>query len=163
VSSLMYPDCIRRLYESELNGEAIYSALLKAAKSERERYHLATLLQLETETKAWLQPFLFKHRVELTTPDIRPFITAAVALYAEKGWQGLMLGAQPIATKATADFEAIAAIGPIEDSPYLVGMVEHERAIQSWIAGELRGVGDTSLEAVISKLRHPIQRHGADT
>jgi hypothetical protein len=146
------------LYESEVNGEAIYSALLKAAKSDRERYHLATLLQLETETKAWLQPLLFKHRVELTSPDIRPFLAAAVALYEENGWKGLMLGAQPIATRAIAEFEAIAAIGPDEDSAFLVGMVEHEKAIQSWITGELAGMGDASLESVILKLRHPIER-----
>lgn len=58
----------------------IYAALLKVAKSERDRYHFATLLQLETETKAWLQPFLFKHDVELTTPDIGPFIEGTVDL-----------------------------------------------------------------------------------
>jgi len=63
---LTYPNCIRRLYESEVNGEAIYSTLLKAAKAERDRYYFATLLQLESETKAWLQPFLFRyHRSRL--------------------------------------------------------------------------------------------------
>lgn len=51
---LIYPNCIRRLYESEVNGEVIYSTLLKAAKAERDRYHFATLLQLESETKTWL-------------------------------------------------------------------------------------------------------------
>src|SRR5215208_1928140 len=80
VPSIAYPGCIRRLYESEVNGEAIYCALLKVARSERERYHLATLLQLETETKAWLQPFLFKHRVAFTNPDIRPLVEGAVGL-----------------------------------------------------------------------------------
>ena len=156
--SLTYPGCIRRLYESEVNGEAIYSALLRAATTDRERYHLATLLQLETETKAWLQPFLFKHRVELSTPDISAFVAGAVALYADKGWKGLMAGAQQVTPKVIAEFEAIAALGPEEDSPFLIGMVEHEKAIQSWVAGELGDVGDSSLNAIISKLRHPIPR-----
>ena len=54
------------------------------------------LLQLETETKAWLQPFLFKHRVELSSPNIRPFVDQAVDLYAARGWQALMQAAQPV-------------------------------------------------------------------
>jgi len=36
-------------------GEAVYSALLGATQSSDERLKLATLLQLETETKAWLR------------------------------------------------------------------------------------------------------------
>ena len=161
--AIAYPGCIRRLYESEVNGEAIYSALLAVAKSERDRYHLATLLQLETETKAWLQPFLFKHRVALTSPDIRAFVEGAVQLYLEKGWQGLMFGARQIVVRALADFEAIVAVGPPEDVEFLVGMVDHEKAIQNWIEGELAGKGDASLEGVIAKLRHPIPKNDADT
>ena len=156
--SLTYPNCIRRLYESEVNGEAIFSALLKAAKSERDRYHLATLLQLETETKAWLQPFLFKHGVEFSRPDIKPFIDQALGLYGENGWQGLMLAAKQVATSALADFEAIAATDPEEDQAYLGGMVRHERAILNWIDGEIRGAGDQSLSGVIAQLTFPIPR-----
>lgn len=156
--SLAYPSCIRRLYESEVNGEAIFSTLLKSAKTERDRFHLATLLQLETETKAWLQPFLFKHGVEFSRPDIKLFIDQAVGLYGEKGWLGLMLGAKQIATSSLADFEAIAAAGPAQDQAYLAGMVRHERAILNWIDGELRSAGDESLADVIAQLKFPIPR-----
>ena len=157
--SLTYPSCIRRLYESEVNGEAIFLALLKAAKFERDRYHLATLLQLETETKAWLQPFLFKHGVEFSRPDIKPIIDQALSLYDANGWNGLMLGAQQMAISALADFEAIAAAGPEEDQSYLRGMVRHERAILNWVTGELRGAGDGSLADIIAQLKFPIP-HG---
>ena len=47
-----YPACLRDLIESEIFGEAVSLALLEVAKNERNRYHFATLLQLETETKA---------------------------------------------------------------------------------------------------------------
>ena len=156
--SLTYPNCIRRLYESEVNGEAIFSALLKAAKSERDRYHLATLLQLEAETKAWLQPFLFKHGVEFRRPDIKLVIDQALGLYGEKGWHGLMVAAKQMATSALADFQAIAAAGPEEDQAYLTGMVRHEQAILNWINGELQGAGDESLSGVIAQLKFPIPR-----
>jgi hypothetical protein len=130
VPAFTYPASIRKLYESEANGEKIYSALLKAAKSERDRYHFATLLQLEAETKARLQPFLFKHSVALCAPDIQPFVDNAVALYQNQGWQALMAGSRPVVLKGIAEFEAIAALGPAEDAEILASMVRHEKAIR---------------------------------
>ncbi|MBC5766068.1 hypothetical protein [Ramlibacter albus] len=153
-----YPDCIRKLYESESNGEKIYSALLRAAKGERDRYHFATLLQLESETKARLQPFLFKYGVAYSTPDIQPFVDGAVSLYVEHGWQALMAASRPVVQKGIAEFEAIAAIGLAEDADVLQGMVRHEKAILQWVDAELAGSGDDSLRAVIAELAHPIPR-----
>ncbi|MGB6450136.1 MAG: hypothetical protein WBE92_05235 [Steroidobacteraceae bacterium] len=56
-----YPECIRELCESEVLGESLELALFSVAKNPRERYHHATLLQLETETEARLRPFLFNY------------------------------------------------------------------------------------------------------
>ena len=60
-----YPACIRDLYESEILGEAVFLALVAIARNPREKYQLGTLLQLETETKARLRPFLFRHAISL--------------------------------------------------------------------------------------------------
>ena len=61
MSSVDYPACIRELYESEIFGEAAALAWVEVARNDRDRHHLGTLLQLETETKARLRPFLLKH------------------------------------------------------------------------------------------------------
>jgi hypothetical protein len=153
---LDYPSCIIKLYESEANGEAIYLALLRAAKSERDRYHFATLLQLEAETKARLQPFLLKYGVEPSAPDIRAFVEGAVALYLTQGWKALMAASRPIAAKGVAEFEAIAALGPSEDAEILGSMVRHERAILQWIDGELAGSADDTLSRIREELVYPI-------
>lgn len=50
-----YPACLRELIESEIFGESFSLALLEEAKADRD-YYFATLLQLETETKARLRP-----------------------------------------------------------------------------------------------------------
>ena len=42
-----------------------FSPLSRRPKLPRDRYHLGTLLQLESETKARLRPLLFKHGVSL--------------------------------------------------------------------------------------------------
>ena len=39
-----YPACVHELYQSEVLGEAIFLALLKVAKNEREKYHFGTAL-----------------------------------------------------------------------------------------------------------------------
>lgn len=163
MSSLTYPDCIRRLYESEANGEKIYSALLRAADSARDRYHFATLLQLEAETKARLLPLLFRHGVDPSAPDIQPFVEGAVALYQGQGWTALMAASRKIVLKGIADFEAIAALGPPEDAEILASMVRHERAILQWVDSELAGRGDDSLQAIIAELVHPITRGAPGT
>jgi hypothetical protein len=53
-----YAEGLKVFYEGEVLGEAIYSALLDAAVDPVERLKIAHLLQLETETKAWLRPYL---------------------------------------------------------------------------------------------------------
>jgi hypothetical protein len=60
VEDLSYPACTRALYESEILGETLILALVQEAKTPRDRYHLGTLLQLESETMARLRPLLFK-------------------------------------------------------------------------------------------------------
>ena len=45
-------------YNGELLGETVYSALYAAAKEKDEKRKWATLMQLETETKAWLRPII---------------------------------------------------------------------------------------------------------
>ena len=44
--------CLRELIESKMFSAAVSLALLELTRADRDRYHFATLLQLETETKA---------------------------------------------------------------------------------------------------------------
>ena len=70
-----YPSCIRELYESEIFGETFALALVEAARNDRDRYHFGTLLQLETETKARLRPFLCKYHFHKAEPSLSARIT----------------------------------------------------------------------------------------
>ncbi len=55
-----FHDGLVEFYRGEVIGEAIYSALIEATNDSVERLKLAHLLQLETETKAWLRPHLIR-------------------------------------------------------------------------------------------------------
>ena len=72
MSDTEYAACIKELYQSEVLGEAAFLALIKVAKNEREKYHFGTLLQLETETKARLRPFLCRHGLDLDESQESP-------------------------------------------------------------------------------------------
>ena len=66
MTNVEYPACIREFYESEIFGEAFLLALVEEARNEGEKYQFGTLVQLETETKARLRPFLTRYGVSLS-------------------------------------------------------------------------------------------------
>ncbi len=87
MSELDYPACINELYQSEVLGEAAFLALIKVAKNPREKYHFGTLLQLETETKARLRPFLFAHGLGFDeSQGDGEAISGFLALYQQNEW-----------------------------------------------------------------------------
>ena len=63
-----YAEALLDFYRGEVLGEAVYSALLESAKNNDERLKLGTLLQLETETKAWLRAPMVAHGASLEEP-----------------------------------------------------------------------------------------------
>jgi hypothetical protein len=60
-----YAETVAEFYNGEVLGETVYSALLSTCQNDEQRLKLATLLQLETETKAWLRPHALKAGVSI--------------------------------------------------------------------------------------------------
>jgi len=60
-----YAETLAEFYNGEVLGETVYSALLSSCQTDEQRLKLATLLQLETETKAWLRPHALKYGVSV--------------------------------------------------------------------------------------------------
>ena len=155
MTSTEYPGCIHELYQSEVLGEAAFLALLAVARNEFDRYHLGTVLQLETETKARLRPFLLKHGLPLEEQADPAQIEGMVAAYQEYPWHEFLARMRPLVDTYLARFEEIAEAGPAEDQDVLQSMVTHEQAFVIWIDRELAGHSN-SLEAVISQLQFPL-------
>ena len=156
MAEVNYPGCLRELYESEVFGEALTLALLAAAKNERERLHHATLLQLETETKARLRPFLYKYGIDLSEEmDLAP-VPQLVAAYESSSWTEFMGVTIPVVKQYLSRFEEIAKAGPEEDQEYLQSMVRHEAAILRWMEMEAAGDTERSLDAINEQLHFPL-------
>jgi hypothetical protein len=119
MSDLEYPACIDELYQSEVLGEAAFLALIKVAKNSRDRYHFGTFLQLETETKARLRPFLAKHDLGFEETDAGESVTGFVELYQQNDWEEFLRQLQPMIEHFLARFREIAEAGPEEDHDVL--------------------------------------------
>ena len=158
MSSLEYPSCIRELYESEVFGETLALAIVEAARSERDRYHFGTLLQLETETKARLRPFLCKYNISLSEVMDMPDVDGMVAGYREANWEDFMAGNIPVVQTFVSRFIEIAEAGPGEDQDILDSMVRHESSILKWLKIESGGGTESSLDDIIKQLQYPLPK-----
>lgn len=156
MSELDYPACINELYQSEVLGEAAFLALLKVAKNEREKYHFGTLLQLETETKARLRPFLIRCGVEVDESlDNGEAVSGFLTLYQQSEWLDFLAQLKPMIELYLARFREIAEAGPADDKHILESMVRHEESYVHWIEKETAGE-EGALDVAISQLQYPL-------
>ena len=158
MTDVEYPACLRDLIESEIFGEAVSLALLEVARSPRDRYHFATLLQLETETKARLRPLLYKHGVPLSETVPSEQIAEIVEGYLNSSWEEFAAANKAVVENFLQRFRDIAAAGPEEDREILESMIRHESAILRWFDMESRGETDGSLDRIIDELQNPLPR-----
>ena len=155
--SLELPAAYRDLYESEIFGEALLLRLVDVARSDRERLHLATLLQLETETKARLRPLLFRHRLPLSEQMPLDSLDDMVKGFLASTWEHFCAGLVPVTDQFLGRFRQIAE-GALseEDKAIAESMVEHEQAIHDWAELEGKGPSDDSLDKMARLLQWPI-------
>ena len=146
MSSVDYPACVREFYESEIFGEAAALALVEVARNDRDRHHLGTLLQLETETKARLRPFLNKYGLSLSEEMALPDLDEMIRGYKDSSWAEFAAGLVPVVQTFLSRFEEIAAAGPAEDQEVLTSMIRHESASLKWVQAESGGESDDSLD-----------------
>jgi hypothetical protein len=155
MTTAQYPGCIQELYQSEVTGEAGFLALVALSRNEFDKYHLATVLQLETETKARLRPLMLKYGLPLEEQADPAQTAGFVAAYQENSWHEFLASLRPLVDSVVARFEEIAEAGSPEDQDVLQSMVTHEQSFVIWIERELAGQSD-SLGAVIEQLQFPL-------
>ena len=159
MNDLEYPACINELYQSEVLGEQVFLALLAVASNEREKYHFGTLLQLESETKVRLRPFLqrydmkFEERADST--DSAEQVAGMVAAYQENSWLDFLAALKPVVEHYVGRFEEIAHAGPEQDQEVLQSMIQHEQSFVHWIDRETMGE-EGALDVALSQLAHPL-------
>jgi len=159
-----YADALLEFYTGEVLGEAVYSGLLAAARSDDERLKWATLLQLETETKAWLRVPLVARGVSVVEqPADRANGAAAAEQLKTQPWNVQMQALQgtiknDFVPRYQAHADAARARGASDEEAVCRAMVEHEQAQLEFAERELAGDRTGSLEPVTKLLRFPLGR-----
>lgn len=159
---MTFQEVLKEFYTGEVLGETIYSALFEAATEPDEKRKWATLLQLETETKAWLRPALVAHGVgvEEHAADRQTAVAMAGQLL-PLAWPEKMQALKDVieaqllpAFQGYAD--AAATRGDAEAEAVCLYMVEHERAQAEFASRELTGNGTSSLQPIRGLLKYLI-------
>ena len=160
-----YAEALLDFYRGEVLGEAVYSALLESAKNNDERLKLGTLLQLETETKAWLRAPMVAHGASLEEPPAARAEGAEIAGQVKSlSWSELMEALRhALVTEFIPRYQshAYAAKARTRDDEEAVClyMVEHEKSQVEFAQRELAGSGMAhSLEPLVRFLKYPIER-----
>lgn len=159
-----YAEALLEFYGGEVLGEAIYSALLGFARNDDERLKWATLLQLETETKAWLRAPMIAHGVSVE--EQAGDRAKGVALAEEiklMPWPELMRAthdaiANQFVPRYQGHADAARARGKAEEEAVCVYMVEHEKAQVEFARRELAGASlKESLQPIVRFLKYPLE------
>jgi hypothetical protein len=156
-----YKEALQEFYSGEVLGEALYSALFVLAAGDDERLKMATLLQLETETKAWLRPHLLAAGLSIAeeTSD-RDRGAAFAGYFGSLPWSERLGGLRALVLdQVVPRYRALAqeaqqrgAGGEEELCRY---MIDHELAQVDFIERELAGEANP-LAPLERLLRYPL-------
>jgi len=151
---------LSELYQGEVIGEVVFSRLLTRFGSADQQYKLASLLQLETETKARLRPTAMKLGVDLVELDEshdrgEEFDRSFEGM----DWRAAMAHLARVVVPYVERYRQIAETAPTEYKELADSMVAHELAVQNYAELEAAGQGDNSLDGVVKQLIFPLPRN----
>lgn len=152
-----FRDAVIELYQGEILGEVLFEDMLAFYDEPSHAHKIASLLQLETETKARLRPLVLSlgidpAELEASRQDGHKFAENLKGLDWETAMSKLHDGVKPYAER----YREIVDIAPREHKAVAASMVSHEKALLRFT--ELEAAGDTerSLDDVNTQLHWPL-------
>ena len=148
-----YAAYVEQCYQGEVNGEALFRAMVRASKDANAQQKLRVLEQLERETKEFL-----RSAVEETGRSVREDpeqIAAGEKLgtrLASLPWPELMKVFEDSLVRFVAQFEQSEKLATPGKGPVLAHFTAHERALLEFTRREIQGDAD-SLAPVVAMLR----------
>jgi hypothetical protein len=151
---------LQEFYQGEILGEAMFDSMLRSAHNESERYKIALMLQLETETKARLRPFLVAEGVPVQEdPRMRPEGEQFARELEGATWNEKMrVLAESIGSTWLPRYRELTMLLPPPLRAVGESMVAHEQALCEMARREVAGESDRSDEPVRALLIHQLPR-----
>ncbi len=146
------------MYQGEVLGEALLNCYVTLEQDAQRRYKWGTILQLETETKARLRPFLTGLGLSIAQNDVGSRINDLAKTFAAKSWRQHMEELVRITDFYVQKFREIESAAPDHEREVAHSMVVHETAIKRFGELELAGDAANSLNDVIAQLQYPLAK-----
>jgi hypothetical protein len=143
-------------YQGEVLGEAFFTACVALENDPARSRKWATLLQLESETKARLRPFLARLGLSVAQDDVSARIAELTQGFATKPWRQHMQEIADITDFFLQKFSAIERAAPEDEREMARSMIVHEAAIHRFAKLELAGDTENSLRDVEMQLKWPL-------
>ena len=146
------------MYQGEIIGEVLFNIMLRQYPDADHQFKSATMLQLETETKARLRPTLVALGVDLTEEEAsRDVGQQFAATIAGKDWTSAMTVLQDSITPYVNRYREIAESAPSQFKEIALSMVEHESSLHAFLGAEAAGDGDEALRRIEKQLTYPLR------
>ena len=151
---------LQEFYQGEILGEAMFDAMLQSARDELQRYKIALMLQLETETKARLRPHLAAQGLPLQEDaQMRPRGEQFARELEQASWNEKMRALeQSLSQTWLPRYRELTAALPPSLRSIGESMVAHEEALLEMARREVGGESDRSDEPVRDLLAYPLPR-----
>lgn len=152
-----FRECLEEYYQGEVLGEAFLGAALSKFEQEECRYKICSLLQLETETKARLRPYIITlgGSVEELDSSRKAGRELAESL-PEADWREFVSTLNQAGEPLTERQREVANIAPNPFRELADSMRVHGESIQRFSELELAGDGMNSITDVVAQLRFPL-------
>jgi hypothetical protein len=152
-----YLDAMNRfVYQGEVLGEALLNCYVSLETDPIRKYKWATVMQLESETKVRLRPFMTQLGLSIAQEDQSKNIAELAKGFPSKSWQRHMEELVQITTIYLGKFREIEAAAPDSEREVAHSMVIHEASIKRFGELELAGDEKNSLSDVIAQLQYPL-------
>ncbi len=159
MASDAFNEGITAMYQGEVLGEALFDRMLKSFDDPMQRYKVATMLQLESETVARLRPTLMELGLDLGEADTsrESGIKWADSLDG-LAWNEVMVKLRDALQPYIEHYRAIVEQAPPQYRTVAESMVVHEESLRTFTELEIAGDTEHSLDDVIAQLHHPLPR-----
>jgi hypothetical protein len=144
------------IYQGEVLGEALLNCYYGLETDPIRKYKWGTVLQLESETKVRLRPFMTQLGLSIAQDDQSKSIAELAKDFPSKSWRQHMEELVRVTDFYLGKFREIEAASPDGESDVTHSMVVHEAAIKRFGELELAGDDNNSLADVIAQLKYPL-------
>ncbi len=148
---------VMEMYQGEIIGEVLANRMLAFFDDPGQRYKMAVVLQLETETKARLRPVIMELGLDPTELEEsrragHEFAEGLAGLDWTDAMAQLQAGVKPFVDR----YIAVEALAPAEYRELAHSMVVHEQSIYRFAELEATGNTSTSLDDIVAQLTYPL-------